>query len=796
MEVEQVDTAPVAISYKLEDPENFEKKKGSEALNLQVPATRANSKAAGFLHGPENRESAAEEHSKPQPCTITAEGYEVFTGKAFLREATHTDKPEGYSYDCYGNNADWLVDLRDKTLWDFVSSHIHLFQPSTIENSWSNYSSNNSEINDYVYAPVRRLEEFAPDGNHKNQFVTPFDLQPSISPYWILRRAFESLGYRVTSDFFSTTFFKKLCMPWVWGSFLFTEKTRFAPFKFRAMCTRAEKSRSIGVWAEWVSPQPGSSNAGDPLVTAIKWDDDSSGGTLGGFDQGLPGLYQFTNDKMMNYTYPADSVLGLVTMNFHLSIFYHHHSSSDQTWRLSVYWFVTPAGQTLAASPNTSDAVASDIIVEKEVGDAEDNIVDVNRELTINPGDTVTAILRIEASSGTYGHNWTVGQPYDPNGGGTWPGSYLENTYIKKAIGSPVNFKDYSAFKKYKFLDLLRGLIDMFNLQVGTDPVSKTVFFEPTDGYELPDGSKHEGYFKTTKVDWSGKQDLSKKSTVKLYAENNREFLFRFKEDNNDGGLAILEKRETIITGAAKYIFPERFTEGIEERENRFFSPVVHVRMLGWTNLLSNGKTPQLVALIPENISQTSSEEDGQNFEPKLCWYKGRVSDNGAWRWRPYGNAGGQTQATMPFMFAVNHQTGGENDPVLTYCDQGIGGASVPAKGLLRRFFLTRLARMRNGKLYSTWMRLKLGEAADPLQREEKIVGASSYHLIEIKDYKPLLPETVECTMWQKALPGAADDAAIAPTALSIMQNDPQSGSDLKWVQSFILETDIPKKES
>lgn len=795
MDVEQLDTAPVSISFKLEDPENFEQKKSSEILNLKLPASRANAKAAGYLHGPENLESVAGEHSKPQQCTVTAEGVEVFTGKAFLREATHTDQPESYIYDCFGNNADWLIDLKDKTLWDFVNPDTHLFIPSVIEDSW-NYDRNNTETKDYVYAPVRRIKPFSEDGGQKNQVVTPFDLQPSISPYWILVRAFRSLGYKIESEFFSTTLFRNLCMPWTWGNFLFSEEAKFAPFRFRAMCTRQEISKlQSGPRSEWVSPV--ASPIGS-LTQIINWDDVASGGSSGGF-QGTPGLYSFNANKLMQYTYPASSTLGTVAMNFHLSTYYYTYSGGDQSWDLRVYWFITPAGQNIATNPNPADAVAWDVIANKQGDGEEESIVSVNRELVINPGDTVSAVMRVSAGDDNYSHNWKVGWPYPSSGSGsgsgTWPASFIENTYIKKAINSPVNLKDYSGFRKHKFLDFLRGLIDTFNLQINTDPVAKVVYIEPTDGYELPNGisPNREGYFKSEKTDWSHKQDLSKVSKVRLYSDNSREFIFRFRDDNNDGALAIIAKRENLQPGVCKYVFPERFAEGKEERSNRFFSPVMHIQMPGWANLLGSGKTPQLVALIPENVASTSASEDEQNFEPKLCYYKGYTNVNGGWKWKPDDASGVIVNTSMPFMFAVNYQLGGEHDPVLTYGDQRVGGIVV--KGLVRRFFLTRLARMRNGKIYTTWMRLDLGDVTNPLHRDEKVIGQSSYHLIEIKDYRPLLPETVECTLWQKALPSNLDTAALAPSWWSVMFNFRNSPTDLKYVPMFILESDIPKKD-
>ncbi len=64
-------------------------------------------------------------------------------------------------------------------------------------------------------------------------------------------------------------------------------------------------------------------------------------------------------------------------------------------------------------------------------------------------------------------------------------------------------------------------------------------------------------------------------------------------------------------------------------------------------------------------------------------------------------------------MFAVNYKSGGEDDPILSYSDELIDG--VIGKGLLKRFFWQRLAIMRNGQWYETFIKLNNYDDVDYL---------------------------------------------------------------------------------
>src|SRR5690348_1873774 len=114
-----IEDLPLAISYSLEDRENFQQKTPNKALNVKIPATVNNDRLSNTFHNPSVDDLTDGQLFKAtRPAVIEANGYEILNGKAFLTGATHTDKPQHYDYNFFGGNGDWIIELKEKTLYD------------------------------------------------------------------------------------------------------------------------------------------------------------------------------------------------------------------------------------------------------------------------------------------------------------------------------------------------------------------------------------------------------------------------------------------------------------------------------------------------------------------------------------------------------------------------------------------------------------------------------------------------------------------------------------------------------
>lgn len=744
VEVTNPDELPISISYALESPDNFQEKRSSESLSLVIPATLANDVAANTYRSGDVKDlTATNVYRGYQKAVIEAAGVEILTGKAFLDNGTHNDKPKSYEYNLYGDNADWKIDMEELTLYDLVGHLNFTFDQTNVINSWA-YDGTNEAL-PYVFAPVRYRGSFG--SNMKTEYM-----RPSLSKYWLLYWGFKKLGYRLQSNFGDTSYYRRQVMPWTWGNFLSSDGTKLSVHNFLAKST------------------------GDVYYSATNgrqefyWDlDVSNDSTSGAFDNNNDYAYLQPAHEM-EWTYNTPN-FGSLTAAFSMTVFIDAGcNGSTSEVGLSLHYFKNGTKVGEASIVNLSGPL---------VGGASDvGLKELFFSVDVNPGDKVSAKLYLNIFKAKLGYASISANVQE-----------FKLDYFRIPVGGTIDFTNYTGLKKYKFLDFLRGEIDMYNLSVNTDSKNKVVVLEPTHEYSLSHSlvASHTGYFLNDWVDWNGKEDFSKDWKMQNYSDHAREVTFRFKPDNNDGILKIIQDRNINTLAAGKYVFPTRFKAGKKDYENRFFSATMHYEVDEWKDI--TGIAPQMVCLVPENISNTSNSESSNTFEPKTCYYKGLVTGVGGWRFD------GTEYTSFPFMFAVNYKDGGHNDPILSYSDERIkdGTGSIVGHGLLKRFYWQRLAIMRNGQFYNTWFKLNNKDVAS-LHREYKAYNGQKWELVEIKDYKPLQRQGTSCFLRKWAPVESIDNDNTFPSANTILNGaTPAAASfDIKYEQLKCLTTDIP----
>lgn len=710
VEVESIQDINVSISYALEDKDNFQTKTSSKAFNVNVPATIRNDRIANTFHNPGIEDlTAGQVYRKSRRGIIIAGGQEVLVGKAFLKKGSHTNKPTSYVWDFYGDNGDWLIDLKESTLWDFFKDINFTLTKSLIVNSWA-FDGTDPNL-PYVFAPVRYADPLATLTDIQDYDMRPEYMRPSLSKYWCIYNAFKSLGYKIKSDFMDTEYFRRQVMPWTWGNFLLSPGTRLDNLDFLAKS--ASEFKHNGDYEGNI----------DLHVT-----NDS---TNGAFDNN--GVYDYdAGTQQMRFTYiPAFSSYGLLSATFHIAIFFNASVSSNSGMTVRLAWYKN--GVKLDNGGN-DDGVHGKVLfgIYSQNPLQTKQFIDISEDwmtVQIMPTDVITARVWIDKNDSATGSARLTATV-----------DAFELDYFKIPIGGHVDFTAYDNLKKYKFLDFLAGVVDEFNLCMKTDTLNKIVYFEPEHEYSLVNdqSDKSGGYFNNNTLDWSKKQDLSQESDVEQFSDYERELSFKYKDDDNDGTFKTVKDRMGGTPALGKYVFPERFKAGKREVENRFFSVVMHYNAVQWKNLGTRaGDSPQMICLIPENISNTSADEAQNTFLPKSAYYKGVVPD---WGWVFDGQV---MNNHWPFMFAVNYKNGGQEDPILSYCDEQIGTnvLKVTGVGLVRRFYLQRLAIMDNGEYYRTWFRLNNNDIANFMHREHIICRGQRWEVVEIANYMPFKDE-------------------------------------------------------
>lgn len=752
-----------SVSYALEDEQDFEKKQSADSFNIELPATVINDQIHNTLFNPSVVDkTSVKGYDNFRPAIYMANGTEILIGQYLLQSVRmRNGKPQKYIGKIYGLNGDWVIALKEKTIFDFVNPLPHQFVAQTIIDSW-NFNGRN-ESKDFVYVPVRYKKPFGeypaateddPNPPPDDQNVLVNDMKPSISVYWILYRGFKSAGYKIVSTFMDTDYYRRGTLPWTWGGFDFLDDSRWEPLKFLA--AQKETVRLEGDHDdEFPNLQVGIDSTNIP-------------GTF----ENTPGLYSYTPSNatlpfMMMWQYPTSvpPSLGKVRMSFSVSFSYNYKAVQEQDdASLLVFWYKNGVNVFTETIFSVSGHGA---ISPAQGGGFEESFY----ETDMNPGDWVGARIRIHTFQSTLGFARVEVKV-----------EQFQLDFVKLTDGSFVNMVNYPKFKKYNWMDLLRGEIDLFDLSVQTDPVRKEVYIEPTHEYEI-DGIRYPGYYNRMQLHWSQKVDLSKDSELELFSDYEREIDFKFKEDNQDGGLKKVQDRNQAIIGMAKYVLPPRYKTEKKERPNRFYSAVMHYNHDKFKSI--TGVSPQMIALIPENIANTSGSESENTFEPKRTWYKGNVANVGGWRFN------GIEYTTFPFMFAVNYKSGGFHDPVLSYSDQVIGG--VVASGLVKKFFLQRMAIFRAGRRYNPIeMMLNNKDVTNFLHRESVIIQDMEFLLTSINNYNPVEPESTSCSMWLFMPVELIDRDQTFPSIQNVLTGNANSSYDLKHWSHLLLTTDIP----
>lgn len=756
------------VSYQLEDEEDFEQKKAAESLNIEMPGTEINDQIHNTLHNPSVIDNTTDQvYDNFRPMRYIANGDEIFIGKYLPQFAIKVNgRVEKYNGKAYGLNGDWVIDMKEKTLFDFINPRTHIFDVNTIIASWGFDGRN--EATDFVYAPVRYRKPFGeyptptdddPDPQPLDDNVLIDDMKVAISIYWILWRGFKSLGYRLVSQFMDTDYYRRSILPWTWGGFNFLDDTRWEPLKFMAGQPELHPFGShVGVWTH--GGYDGYPDLQVQVGTSVP----------GSFDNS--NLFQYTNGAstlpfMMMWTYGGVN-LGKVIANFSVVFSYFIRADNNGDTDFRAQWYkngtmvvddaVDGVNANCGICTRSKNEFGKEVFFETEINFGD--YVGLRVKLHQNDNDPIgsaDSVIRIES---------------------------FQLNFVKLGDGSTIDLRNnYPKFKNYKWMDLLRGEIDFFDLLIQTDPIRKEVHIEPAHAYDI-NGTAYPGYYNREQIDWSQKIDISKRSTFELFSDYERELVFKFRDDTNDGGLKKVQDRNQTIIGLAKYVLPERYKTEKKERENRFYSPVMHCKLE--TFKFITGTAPQLIAIIPENISNTSSSESENTYNPKRVWYKGNVIGFGGWKFN------GITYTNLPYMFAVNYQPGGQNDPVLSYSDQLIGG--VIAKGLMKKFFLQRMAILRNGRRYMPInVMLNNYDIGNFLHRESIIIENIEYFVTSIKDYNPMKPdESTACNMWMFMPVSTRDADNSYPSIQSIQSGGTQSGYDVKYWQHLLLTSDIP----
>ena len=127
LDIDTYSDFPIVFDYLLEDTQDFQKKKSSESIGMKLAATLNNQKILNTLNNTAVDDNTPNKiYRGIRNIVAEANGNEIFIGKAIPKRTIKRGAiPISFELNCFGNNADWLIVLKETTIYELVK-HIQL----------------------------------------------------------------------------------------------------------------------------------------------------------------------------------------------------------------------------------------------------------------------------------------------------------------------------------------------------------------------------------------------------------------------------------------------------------------------------------------------------------------------------------------------------------------------------------------------------------------------------------------------------------------------------------------------
>ena len=198
----------------------------------------------------------------------------------------------------------------------------------------------------------------------------------------------------------------------------------------------------------------------------------------------------------------------------------------------------------------------------------------------------------------------------------------------------------------YTVLDLLKGMVHLFNWKVETDSILREVRFFPEDGGEWYTEGDLEAFFRSNEQakDWTDKVVCNTMEVDIKANKTKRNFLLEFKKDNGD--FLVKEAPFDYPLHSKNIDFGSDFKEGTKKSPNPFFAATINDFDFAVRYIWGGGSTgfPDTVPYIP-HLWKSERSDDGTEPEqitkvvPRIVL----AHEFGRMLVPPYGANGSQT---------------------------------------------------------------------------------------------------------------------------------------------------------
>jgi len=447
---------------------------------------------------------------------VLQDGNEVFKGFAKLDNIVNTDGKVEYELSFYGNLANIFTTIGEGKLSEIdLSEYDHTYTRQNQVNSWNtsivkngsnyvNFSSGNPTGEGYLYPLI--------DYGHTNGSTYNVNhFYPSVYVKTIIDKIFAQAGFQYSSNFFNSTFFKRLVIPFT-GTTLKLSQTQIQNREFRA------SNNSIIT----ITRTPGAANA----LTTIAFDNDTTAPNNDPGNNYNTSTYKFTSPYSTNYK-----------LTFFVSINVKHNNTvnNDTIANINLGTLqIRSANQVY----NTVPIIFAGAQVANSVTIVQPGTV-VTGSTTATTNFAIQCVVNLPAGTQVYCDYYTANytspsgllSPYT-NGGSCninldtncYFEAKLADTQVTEGDNLEMNNVLPENIKQSEFMS---SLFKMFNLYVDQDEtITNKLVIEPRDDYFASSGN--------TTLDWSYKLDYSKAYETKPMGDlESKTYVFTYKDDND-----------------------------------------------------------------------------------------------------------------------------------------------------------------------------------------------------------------------------------------------------------------------
>jgi hypothetical protein len=298
-----------------------------------------------------------------------------------------------------------------------------------------------------------------------------------------------------------------------------------------------------------------------------------------------------------------------------------------------------------------------------------------------------------------------------------------------------LDFK-YLINKRWSALDFIRGLAHAFNLVFETNEGQKIVSIEPADKYLLEDRYPNtrvfkDGFYVNTE-EKTEYVDLIKGGELVSDTKQDSAITLTWKPDSSDPTVEAMNENQSIGLLNAKYNFKtDRFGNDEAVIENPFFAPTVTIID---KEIIATGsvKEPIIPIIWAENyLEVSSSTEKVIDVLPRiLITERLNSAFNGLINVRLSGGLSIQ-QTPMAYMVDYNDTEGYQTS--LSFSDESVNQFTI--SGLMKRFYLSELVRLENGKKLEIFMLWDVLMLQNLTFRNKLIINSDTFILQEINAF-------------------------------------------------------------